>query len=98
MSTLFGKPFNFRVGRIRQTLLRDRPGSIVISLLGVLTSLDPIRPTQLLARSLPRCGVDMKITRPISGRCLKMMRLFEEIFAFCGQLRLLGRLSKNFHP
>ena len=25
-----------------------------------------------LARSLPRCGVDMKITRPISGRCLKM--------------------------
>ena len=39
---------------------------------GAFTRLDPIRPIQLLARSLPRNGAEMKITRPISGRCRKM--------------------------
>src|SRR6516164_10428301 len=40
--------------------------------IGDLTKLDPIRPSQLLASSLPRRGAEMKITRPISGRCWKM--------------------------
>src|SRR6516164_5348571 len=42
------------------------------SVIGDLTKLDPIRPSQLLARSLPRRGAEMKMTRPISGRCRKI--------------------------
>ena len=42
------------------------------SAIGDLTKLDPIRPSQLVARSLPRRGAEMKMTRPISGRCSKM--------------------------
>src|SRR5262249_61367397 len=41
------------------------------SVIGDLIRLDPIRPSQLLANSLPRNGAEMKITRPISGRCWK---------------------------
>ena len=37
---------------------------------GILTRLAAVRPIQLLARSLPRCGVDMNMTRWTSVRCL----------------------------
>ena len=55
---------------------------MVSNLTGVFTSIEPMRPSQFLARSLPRCGVDMKMTRPISGRCLKM--------SACSRRRLLS--------
>ena len=71
VSTLLGIRLSLRSPDWKVVILR-RALPALSSVEGALTRLDPIRPSQLLARSLPRNGAEMKITRPISGRCLKM--------------------------
>src|SRR6201994_808097 len=71
VSTLLGIRLSFKSPERKVVILRmELPALSRVE--GALTRLDPIRPTQLLARSLPRNGAEMKIARPISGRCWKM--------------------------
>jgi hypothetical protein len=68
------------------------------SVTGDLTKLDPIRPSQLLASSLPRRGAEIKMTRPISGRCWKMSAS-EKSFLLSGERGTCsGRFLKKLHP
>ena len=66
-----GDPFELEVARLESGEFKTELPALS-SVEGALTRLDPIRPSQLLARSLPRNGAEMKITRPISERCWKM--------------------------
>ncbi len=71
VSTLLGMRFSLNSpDRKVVILITSLPASR--SVIGDFTKLDPIRPSQLLASSLPRRGAEIKITRPISGRCRKM--------------------------
>ncbi len=63
--------FELQVARVEGGDFQDGLPALS-SVEGALTRLEPIRPSQLLARSLPRSGAEMKITRPTSGRCRKM--------------------------
>src|SRR6266568_886788 len=67
VATLLGRCFTCNAaGSAVSDSRKVRP--TVSSFDGVLTNIEPMRPIQLLARFAPRCGVDMKTTRPISRR------------------------------
>ena len=71
VSTLLGMRFSLS-SPDRKVVISIASLPALRSVIGDFTKLDPIRPSQLLASSLPRKGAEMKITRPISGRCWKM--------------------------
>src|SRR6266705_5958664 len=61
---------------------------------GGFTSIEPMRPIQLLAMLAPRCGEQMKIIRRTSGRWLKMSDSSSSSLVEPGMLVSAGDLPK----
>src|SRR5260221_12856434 len=71
VSTLLGMRFSLSSpDRKVVTLITSLPA--LRSVIGDFTKLDPIRPSELLASSLPRKGAEVKTNEPIAGECWKI--------------------------
>jgi hypothetical protein len=73
---LVGKCILFGLSTEEPALISKRIATspTLVRLAGSFTKVIPMCPTQFEASALPRCGVEMNITRLTSGRCRKISR------------------------